>query len=141
MNRHPHGFWIAAILLGAECGPFVAAQNPEITDLQNGYASWTNANTNRYYTLEFSSALTNGSPWDGAYRGWQDLRSTSSVFTVPIGRFYRVVASSNPLHTATLSPASAGVAAGRCRGGGGRTFWRSGVREMSQVSRKKRPGR
>ena len=112
MNRHPHGFWIAAILLGAECGPFVAAQNPEITDLQNGYVSWTNANTNRYYTLECSSALTNGSPWDGAYRGWQDLRSTASVFTVPIGRFYRVVASSNPLHTATLSPASAGVAAG-----------------------------
>ena len=88
------------------------AQNPELTDLQNGYATWTNANTNLYYTLEHSSAMTNGSPWDGACRDWQDLRSASSVFTVPIGRFYRVVASSNPLHTASLSPTTTAVNAG-----------------------------
>jgi hypothetical protein len=93
-------------------GPAATAQNPEFTDLQNGYATWTNANTNLYYTLEHSSAMTNGSPWDGACREWQDLRSTSNVFTVPMGRFYRVVASSNPLHTATFSATSAAVMGG-----------------------------
>jgi hypothetical protein len=110
--RRLHRFWILAGILCAWSGPAAKAQNPEIADLQNGYVSWSNANTNLYYTLEHSSALTNGSPWDGACREWQDLRSTSGVFTVPIGRFYRVVASSNPLHTASLSPATTAVNAG-----------------------------
>ena len=112
MNRNRQNLWLLAVLLGAGGGPFAAAQDPELTDLQNGYVTWTNANTNRYYTLEHSPAVTNGSPWDGAGREWQDLRSTSSVFTVPIGRFYRVVASSNPLHTLRMSATSAVVAAG-----------------------------
>ena len=112
MNRHFQRLLIAAGVLCAWSGPRATAQNPEITDLQNGYVTWTNANTNLYYTLEHSSALTNGSPWDGACREWQDLRSPAGVFKVPIGRFYRVVASSNPLHTARLSPTSAVVAAG-----------------------------
>ena len=112
MNRHLQRLWILTGFLGAWGGPAATAQNPEITDLQNGYVSWTNANPNLYYTLEHSPAMTNGSPWDGAGREWQDLRSTASVFTVPIGRFYRVVASSNPLHTARLSPTTTAVNAG-----------------------------
>ena len=112
MNRHLQRLWILAGVLCVWGGPAATAQNPDIMELQNGYASWINANTNLYYTLEHSSALTNGSPWDGACREWQDLRSTAGVFTVPIGRFYRVVASSNPLHTASLSATSAVVAAG-----------------------------
>ena len=112
MNRHFQRLWIWAGALCAWGGCAATAQNPECTELQNGYVSWTNANTNLYYTLEHSSALTNGSAWDGAGRAWQDLRSPAGVFTVPIGRFYRVVASSNPLHTARLSSTSAVVSAG-----------------------------
>ncbi len=112
MNRHVQRLLGLAGLLCFGSGPLAIAQNPEMTDLQNGSVTWTNANTNLYYSLEHSSAITNGSPWDGACREWQDLRSTSAVFTVPIGRFYRVVASSNPLHTARLSPTSAVVQAG-----------------------------
>jgi hypothetical protein len=112
MDRHLQRFWILAGVLCAWGGPAATAQTPEVADLQNGYVSWSNANTNLYYTLEHSSALTNGSPWDGACREWQDLRSTSNIFTVPIGRFYRVVASSNPLHTASLSPTTTAVNAG-----------------------------
>jgi hypothetical protein len=112
MNRRLQRLWILAGILCGWGGPAATAQNPEITDLQIGYVSWTNADTNLYYTLEHSSAVTNGSPWDGACREWQDLRSTSNVFTVPIGRFYRVVASSDPLHTARLSPATTAVNAG-----------------------------
>ena len=112
MNRHVQRLLGLAGLLSFGSDPTAFAQNPEMTDLQNGYVTWTNANTNLYYTLEHSSGLTNGSPWDGACREWQDLRSTSSVITVPIGRFYRVVASAEPLHTASLSPASAVVPAG-----------------------------
>ena len=112
MNRHLQRLWIWAGVLCAWGGPAARAQNPDIMELQNGYVTWINANTNLYYTLEHSSALTNGSPWDGACREWQDLRSTAGVFTVPIGRFYRVVASSNPLHTVRLSATSAVVAAG-----------------------------
>ena len=112
MNRHVQHILGLAGLLCFGSGPLALAQNPEMTDLQNGYVTWTNASTNLYYSLEHSSAITNGSPWDGTCREWQDLRSTSAVFTVPIGRFYRVVASSNPLHTASLSPATTVVAAG-----------------------------
>mgnify|MGYP003600855845 CR=1 FL=1 len=112
MNRHVQHILGLAGLLCFGSGPLALAQNPEMTDLQNGYVTWTNARTNLYYSLEHSSAITNGSPWDGTCREWQDLRSTSAVFTVPIGRFYRVVASSNPLHTASLSPATTVVAAG-----------------------------
>ena len=112
MNRHVRHLLGLANLLCLGGSLPATAQNPDMTDLQNGYVTWTNANTNLYYSLEHSTAVTNGSPWDGACREWQDLRSTSTVFTVPIGRFYRVVANSNPLHTATLSPTSAAVAAG-----------------------------
>lgn len=112
MNRHVQRLSGLASLLCLGIDPLASAQNPEMTDLQNGYVTWTNANTNLYYSLEHSSAITNGSPWDGACREWQDLRSTSSVFTVPLGRFYRVVASAEPRHTASLSPASTVVAAG-----------------------------
>ena len=112
MNRHLQRLSGLASLLCLGIDPLASAQNPEITDLQNGYVTWTNANTNLYYSLEHSSAVTNGSPWDGACREWQDLRSTSGVVTVPIGRFYRVVASAEPLHTASLSPTNAVVAAG-----------------------------
>ena len=112
-RRHPFRagrIWTAGILC-AWIGR-TDAQNPEITDFQNGYVSWTNADTNLCYTVEAGPAATNGSPWDGAYRGWQDIRSSSNIITVPIGRFYRVVASSNPLHTATISATGAVVNAG-----------------------------
>ena len=112
MNQHLQNLWILAGALCVWGGPAAPAQNPELTDLQNGYVTWTNSNTNLYYTLDHCSDMTNGSPWDGAGRAWQDLRSTSGVFTVPIGRFYRVVASSNPLHTARLSPTTTAVNAG-----------------------------
>ena len=112
MNRHLQRLWILAGALCAGGTSAAATQDPEFTDLQNGYVTWTNANTNLYYTLEHCSDMTNGSPWDGAGRAWQDLRSTAGIFTVPIGRFYRVVASSNPLHTARLSPTTTAVNAG-----------------------------
>ena len=112
MNRRIRNLLGLAGFLCFESGPLAVAQNPEMTDLQNGYVTWTNADTNQYYTLEHCADMTNGSAWDGAGRAWQDLRSPAGVFTVPIGRFYRVVASSNPLHTARLSATSAVVQAG-----------------------------
>ncbi|MEI6150342.1 MAG: DUF1566 domain-containing protein [bacterium] len=101
---------VAMALLGSG---LVTAQELTITSFKDGYLSWTNINPNLYYTIEYKPNLSETSPaWDGSHRVSQDVKSTNAIISVPAGCFYRVVGSTNPMHTLTLSPSSVTMAAG-----------------------------
>ena len=86
----------------ALCGNTLAS-DITITDFRAGSLSWTNVDTNLYYTVEFLPNLTDALNWQGNYRGLQDIQSTEDVISVPIGVFWRVVGHPEPRHTRLLS--------------------------------------
>lgn len=86
-------------------GLLVGAQELTITSFRNGYVSWVNIDSNLYYTVEYKPNLSETNPaWDGSHRVSQDVKSTNAIITVPVGCFYRVVGSTNPLHYSVAVP-------------------------------------
>jgi hypothetical protein len=72
-----------------------------------------NSNPNLYYTVECKPNLTASNIfWDGSYRVLQDIKSSNTMITIPVGVFYQVVGSTNPMHTISLSPSNEIMAAG-----------------------------
>jgi len=105
--------FFATVILVSGLATAQATNELIITSFQDGYLSWTNGNSNLYYTVEYKPNLNETNlAWNGSYRVSQDVRSSSNNITVPVGVYYQVVGSSNPLHTLTLSPTSGAVAAG-----------------------------
>ena len=96
---------VAAGLLVVGRATAEETNNLIITSFQNGYVTWTNVNSNLYYTVEYKpNLLGTNTPWDGSYRALQDVKSSEATITAPVGVFYRVVGSTNPMHTIALVP-------------------------------------
>ncbi|MEI7436613.1 MAG: DUF1566 domain-containing protein [bacterium] len=105
---------ILVAMVGLLAGRATAQEeNFVISSFQDGYVTWSNVNPNLYYTVESKPNL-NGTNivWDGSNRVSQDVKTTDATITVPVGVFYRVVGSSNPMHTLTLSPSNGAMSAG-----------------------------
>ncbi len=78
----------AAILVGV---PFAWAEDDiTITEFRNGYITFTNANPNLYYRVEFKPNLTDPVDWDGSFEDLRNIESSDEEVTVPVGVFYRV---------------------------------------------------
>ncbi len=90
----------------------LADTNIQITLSPDGLLSWTNADPSLHYTVEWKPSLSSTGAWTGSYRGLQDIRSSNPVITVPVPMFLRLSASTNQMHTLTLSPNSTAVAEG-----------------------------
>lgn len=93
--RRGGGAILAAWLLA---GGWAHAQDPVVASFQDGYLTWTNVDPSLYYTVESRPNLTGSNDWDGSYRAAQDIQSSEDTITAPVGVFYRVVGSTNPLH-------------------------------------------
>ncbi len=61
----------------------------------NGYLTWTNANTNLYYTVEWCPGLEPDT-WTGNYSTLVNIHTTQDVIQVPIPMFFRVRGHPNP---------------------------------------------
>ena len=83
-----------------------------ISAFSGGMLTWTNVNSNLYYSVEWRPSLTGMHDWTSSFRGCQDLRSTNGTLTVPVPMFYRVVGTSVPAHTRVLSPHTTVMEAG-----------------------------
>src|SRR5450756_1688691 len=85
------------VVAGLLAGGRAAAEetnNLIITSFQDGYVTWTNVNSNLYYTVEYKPNLPGtNTPWDGSYRALQDVKSAAATITAPVGVYYRVVGS------------------------------------------------
>lgn len=106
--------WSVVVALSSLIACISAAEetNLAITSFSDGLLTWTNVNPNLYYTVEWRPSLTGTNDWSGSYRGSQDLRSTNEFVTVPVPIFYRIVGTTNPVHTRTLSDTTLLVQAG-----------------------------
>lgn len=85
----------------------VAGFAQDITAFDNGYLSFTNGNTALYYRVEFRPNLTGPEEWDGTYEGLKNIKTNAATVTVPVGVYYRVVGSSDPLPTAPVAKTGA----------------------------------
>lgn len=90
----------------------MADTNLEITAASGGYITWTNVDSNLYYTVEWRPDLTGPVDWNGSFRGCQDLRSSGPNLAVPVPVFFRIAGTTSPAYTRTLSAASANLEAG-----------------------------
>ncbi len=96
---------MAAGALGSLLAMADETNNLVVTAFQNGYVTWTNVNSNLYYTVECKPNLPGtNTPWDGSYRALQDVKSSQAVLTAPVGVYYRVVGSTNPMHSMAVTP-------------------------------------
>ena len=74
------------------------AQSPDVTSFhENGKLTWTNSDTNLFYRIEWSSALTASNGWNSNYISLTDIRASASVVTSSLPMFYRICGSSNRL--------------------------------------------
>ncbi|HSA01654.1 MAG TPA: DUF1566 domain-containing protein [Candidatus Paceibacterota bacterium] len=89
-----------------------ADTNLEITAASGGYITWTNVDSNLYYTVEWRPDLLGPIDWNGSFRGCQDLRSSEPNLSVPVPVFFRIAGSTMPAHTRILSATSTSVEAG-----------------------------
>jgi hypothetical protein len=97
--RNQKIMWLAAFATGLLVGR-ASAQELTITSFDKGYVSWTNINSNLYYTVEYRPNLSETNlAWDGSHHVSQDVKSTNAIITVPVGVFYRVVGSTSPLYS------------------------------------------
>ena len=75
------------------------AQDIEITSFSdNGRLTWTTSMTNVSCSVEWASSLAPSTTW---HRTWQDIDymwTTSSLTSVSVPMFYRIVCSTNTLH-------------------------------------------
>jgi hypothetical protein len=107
------GAMLALLCLGiGVCGTARAEDDLVITSFRDGSLSWTNVNPALYYTVEYRPSLAGTNDWTGDYRSVIDTQSSKDIITVPVGVFYRVVGSTNPAHTRTLSDATTAVEGG-----------------------------
>jgi hypothetical protein len=83
---------LAWLLFGAT----VDAQ--DIVSFDNGYITFTNGNTNLFYTVEYRPNLTGADDWDGTYSRLINIQSTNQTVRVPVGLLYRVVGKSNAVY-------------------------------------------
>ena len=102
--------WHLIVIMGLLSLSQVKAQ--DIISFENGYLTFTNANTSLYYTVEYLPSLTATQEWSGSYIQLRDIKSDEYIISVPIGAFYRVVASEAPLFTKILSSNSESVEEG-----------------------------
>lgn len=105
----------ALILMGATA--MAGDTNLVITSFDGGTLTWTNIDPELYYHVEWLPSLTATNAWTGSFRGMQDLQSTNGSITVSVPMFYRVVGTSSPTYTYTLSADSLLIPAGYYEGG------------------------
>ena len=74
----------------------------DIVSFQNGYLTFTNKNPVLYYGIEFKPNLTGPEGWNGDYGGLKNIKTNDATVAVPVGVFYRVVASAVPVPAAEL---------------------------------------
>ena len=88
------GMGTTSILLMALLAAGVAqAQSPDLVMFSNGQLTWTNANPDLYYTVQWSGSLTNA--WKSDFFALSDINATSSMITAEVPMFYRVIGNSN----------------------------------------------
>ena len=83
-------------LLVAGLGDARPASGQEITEISNGFITFTNENPALYYRIEFKPNLTDPLDWDGTYRDLRNIQSPDAEVTVPVGLFFRVVGRETP---------------------------------------------
>ena len=90
-----------------------AAGGPDVTTFSGGLITWTNDNTNLFYTVEFRPNLTGTVDWAGSYRPLQDIKTSRHVVTTAVGGVcYRVVGTTTARYLRVFSSGSAAVGAG-----------------------------
>lgn len=102
--------WVAATvaMLG---GGRAGAQ--DITAFQNGYLTFTNGNSALYYRVEFRPNLAGPEVWDGTHKGLRNIQTNTPTVTVPVGVFYRIVGSTNPVYGVGGDAAAGDILAGK----------------------------
>jgi hypothetical protein len=89
-----------------------ADTNIHLTLSPAGLLSWTNANPDLHYTVEWRPSLDPTNEWTGSFRSLQDIHSSNAVITVAVPMFFRLIGSTGALHTLTLGPDTASIAEG-----------------------------
>ena len=97
--------WLAGTLVSVVSA--TADTNIQVTLSREGLLSWTNADPNLYYSVEWRPSLSSSNNWTGSYRGLQDINSSNQIVTVPVPMFFRLSGSATQMHTRTLNPDSA----------------------------------
>jgi hypothetical protein len=88
-----NGVVLVSVLIAASSA---WAQSPDITSFNgNGVLTWTNSNTNLFYTVQWAASLLGTGIWQSSYATMQDIQSTTVSVSVKVPMFYRVQGSSN----------------------------------------------
>lgn len=78
-----------------------AGTNLAITSFQGGYLTWTNVDSDLFYTVEWQPCLNGTDEWVNTYSQLRDIRSTNSSVTRPVPVFMRVVGNRTPVDCRT----------------------------------------
>jgi len=73
----------------------------DIVSFEDGYLTFMNTNQALYYRVEFRPNLMGTEEWDGSYSGLRNIQTNAASVTVPVGVFYRVASSTEPLGIGT----------------------------------------
>ncbi len=95
--RSPLGTGTCAVIaLLNVLGGAPSAWPQNILGFHDGYVTFTNANPALYYRIEFKPNLTGPEKWDGTFRNLQNIHTSDTEITVPVGTIYRVVGRTTP---------------------------------------------
>ena len=76
----------------------------DILSFEGGYLTFTNSNSELFYHVEFKLDLSDSTAWSDHYHQWNNIQTNASTITVPIGKFFRVVGTSEPRRLGTAAP-------------------------------------
>ena len=86
----------------------VNAQTFSITNFsEDGYITFDIPDTNKYYHVELKPNLADEMEWDQVYPGLINIHTTNSTVRIPIGIFFRIKQTDNPLAVVDTSDANA----------------------------------
>lgn len=74
----------------------------DIVSFQDGYLTFTNADPELFYRIEYRPNLTGDESWDGSYEAVRNIHTNDATLSVPVGVFYRVVGSTLPTPTVLI---------------------------------------
>ncbi len=98
-KRYLGGLFVAMLLVTLSR---VSAQ--DILSFENGYLTFTNANPGLFYRVEFRPNLSDTEEWSEDYYRLMNIQTNASTVTVPVGTFFRVVGSPDPVGIGTAQP-------------------------------------
>lgn len=73
----------------------------DIVALDNDYLTFPNSDSALYYCIGSAPKLDDTNTWNGYHAGWKHIHTNQPTVTVPIGTFYRVVGTTNPIDVGT----------------------------------------